>query len=171
MTAARVTCGAICLSSSSHLPLKLYSQFMKPVMLPPGRDRLSTKPAPTGSAAAANTIGKVRVTRSNAVTLTVASAKRMSGVSATNSCAYPRARSASFSCQRMSIRTLRPSFQPDFLQGLLERCDLGLAEWIVCGQGQERANAPHPLGLLRARRERPRRHRANKCDDEFSSPD
>src|SRR5262249_40315908 len=58
MTAARVTCGAICLSSSSHLPLKLYSQFMKPVMLPPGRDRLSTKPAPTGSATPANTIGK-----------------------------------------------------------------------------------------------------------------
>jgi hypothetical protein len=28
-TAARVTRGAICLSSSSHFPLKLYSKFMK----------------------------------------------------------------------------------------------------------------------------------------------
>ncbi len=44
-TAARVTRGAICLSSSSHFPLMLYSKFMKPVALPPGRARLSTKPA------------------------------------------------------------------------------------------------------------------------------
>ena len=36
-TAARVTPGAISLSSSSHFPLKLYSNCMKPVALPPGR--------------------------------------------------------------------------------------------------------------------------------------
>ena len=47
MTATRVTLGAICLSSSSHFPLMLYSKSMKPVALPPGRARLSTKPAPT----------------------------------------------------------------------------------------------------------------------------
>src|SRR6516164_3912704 len=113
MTAARVTCGAICLSSSSHLPLKPYSKTMKPVMLPPGRERLSTKPAPTGSGTSANTIGKVRVTWYNTITLMVFSAKTTSGASATNSCAYLRARSATFSCQRMSIRTLRPSLQPN----------------------------------------------------------
>src|SRR6516165_2202897 len=78
MTAARVTCGAICLSSSSHLPLKPYSKTMKPVMLPRGRDRLSTKPAPTGSGTIANTIGKVRVTWYNAITLMVFSAKTTS---------------------------------------------------------------------------------------------
>src|SRR5262245_48833870 len=50
MTAARVTLGAICLSSSSHFPLRLYSYTVKPVALPPGRAKLSTKPAPTGSA-------------------------------------------------------------------------------------------------------------------------
>ena len=32
------------LSSSSHFPLNSYSRLMKPVMLPPGRARLSTKP-------------------------------------------------------------------------------------------------------------------------------
>src|SRR5262249_19769030 len=42
-TAARVTPGAICLSNSSHFPLKLYSYCIKPVALPPGRARLSTK--------------------------------------------------------------------------------------------------------------------------------
>src|SRR6516162_2959268 len=48
-TATRFTSGAICLRSSTHFPLKLYSKFMKPVALPPGRARLSTRPAPTGS--------------------------------------------------------------------------------------------------------------------------
>src|SRR5262249_4486169 len=33
-TATRVTPGAICLSSSSHFPLMLYSKSMKPVALP-----------------------------------------------------------------------------------------------------------------------------------------
>jgi hypothetical protein len=37
------------------------SNTKKPVALPPGRDRLSTKPEPTGSAAIGNTIGIVRV--------------------------------------------------------------------------------------------------------------
>jgi hypothetical protein len=43
-TATRVTRGAICLSRSSHFPLMLYSNATKPVALPPGRARLSTKP-------------------------------------------------------------------------------------------------------------------------------
>src|SRR5215831_7351820 len=41
--------------SSSHFPLILYSNAMKPVALPPGLAKLFTKPAPTGSATAANT--------------------------------------------------------------------------------------------------------------------
>jgi hypothetical protein len=38
-TAVRVIPGAICLSSSTHFPLKLYSNCVKPVALPPGRGR------------------------------------------------------------------------------------------------------------------------------------
>ena len=34
----------ICLSSSSHFPLMLYSKIIKPVTLPPGRARSLTKP-------------------------------------------------------------------------------------------------------------------------------
>src|SRR5258708_3854318 len=45
--AARVTPGAICLSNSSLFPPMLYSAVTKPVALPPGRARLSAKPAPT----------------------------------------------------------------------------------------------------------------------------
>src|SRR5262249_53415496 len=64
-TATRVTLGAISLSSSSHFAPMPYSYGVKPVILPPGRAKLSTKPAPTGSGVAANTIGTVRVARRN----------------------------------------------------------------------------------------------------------
>src|SRR5262245_47543368 len=40
-TAARVTWSATSLSSSSHLPLMPYSNCVNPVVLPPGRARLS----------------------------------------------------------------------------------------------------------------------------------
>src|SRR6266511_2514661 len=66
MIAARLRLGAISLSSSSHLPPIELSMLMKPVMLPPGRDRLATKPSPTGSDAAAMTTGIVRVIRCTA---------------------------------------------------------------------------------------------------------
>ena len=63
-TAARVMPGAICFRTSSHLPLKLYSNCMNSVALRPGRDRVSTNPLPTGSATLTNTIGTLRVARS-----------------------------------------------------------------------------------------------------------
>jgi hypothetical protein len=60
-TATRLTSGAISLSSSSHFALKSYSNSTKPVALPPGRDRLSMKPEPTGSEANANTASVAEV--------------------------------------------------------------------------------------------------------------
>ena len=89
-TAARVTPGTISLSSSSHFPLKLYSNVIKPVALPPGRDRLSTKPEPTGSGTSTNTIGTVRVARSNCCVAGAPVAKITSGLSVANSAAYLR---------------------------------------------------------------------------------
>src|SRR5262245_16737338 len=87
--------GAICLSSSSHLPATLNSKVMKPVALPPGRAKLSTKPAPTGSAATGNTIGTVRVTCNSGPTVEVPDATMTSGASATNSVAIARMRATS----------------------------------------------------------------------------
>jgi hypothetical protein len=49
MTATRSTAGAISLSICSHLLPISDSKLVKPVMLPPGRARFSTKPPPTGS--------------------------------------------------------------------------------------------------------------------------
>ena len=112
-TAARVTPGAICLSSSNHFPLKLYSNCIKPVALPPGRARLSTKPAPSGSVTIANTIGTVRVACNNGPMAAVPIAKMTSGSSAANSTAYLRMLSAFPPAKRVSIRTLRPSVQPN----------------------------------------------------------
>ena len=59
-TATRFTPGANPLSSSSHLPPSDASKLVKPVMLPPGRARFSTKPTPSGSATCRNTTGIVR---------------------------------------------------------------------------------------------------------------
>ena len=55
------------------------------------------------------------------------------------------------------------------LQALQERPDTRLIFRIICGCGQEYADAPHPLGLLRARRERPRRRRAAEQRDELAA--
>ena len=135
-TATRVTPGAICLSSSSHFPLMPYSNCVKPVALPPGRARLSTKPAPTGSGTIANTIGTVRVACSNGPTAEPPVARMTSGASATNSAACLRsARRRPAVAQRVSIRTLRPMVQPNCCRLLQERRDAGLQFRIVRGCG------------------------------------
>src|SRR5262249_46249753 len=113
MTATRVMLGAICLRSSSHLPPKLYSCVENPVALPPGRARLSTKPAATGSATAANTIGTARVVSSNGATAATPFTRMTSGASATNSAACLRISAGLLVAQRVSIRTFWPMVQPD----------------------------------------------------------
>src|SRR6516165_658548 len=59
--ATLTTRGAISLSSSTHLPPSASSLAVKPVTMPPGREKLATRPLPTGSATVAKTIGIVRV--------------------------------------------------------------------------------------------------------------
>src|SRR6266446_8178399 len=54
-------------------------------MLPPGRERLATKPSPTGSDTIANTIGIVCVSRCNAAVTGVPNARITSGLRPTNS--------------------------------------------------------------------------------------
>ena len=91
----------------------LYSNCIKPVALPPGRARLSTKPEPTGSGTFTNTIGTVRVTFSNCATDAPPMARMTSGASAANSAAYFRVLSSLPPADRVSICTLRPSVQPN----------------------------------------------------------
>jgi hypothetical protein len=51
------------------------------------------------------------------------------------------------------------------LQGLLERREAGLAEWIVCGPVHEHADTPHPLGLLCVCSKRPRCRSGEQRDE------
>ena len=90
MTAARVTPGAISLSNSNHFPLVPYSNRVNPVVLAPGRARLATYPAPTGSVTLTKTIGTVRVAFCAAAKTEPPPTKITSGASATNSSAYLR---------------------------------------------------------------------------------
>lgn len=127
-TATRVTCGAICLSSSSHFPLKLYSNWVNPVVLPPGRDMLSTYPDPTGSTACTSTIGIVRVAYCNGLTVTLPEVRMTSGPSATNSFACLRRRSTSPPAQRAlnSYAAVGPTqFLQAFLNAAIRNRDSG----------------------------------------------
>ena len=141
---------------------------MKPVALPPGRARLSTKPAPTGSGTCANTIGTVRVACSNGARV----------ASPTGQDDIRRERDQFRRVSTGSVGIARPPAIVDphvaadgpaqFLQPLQERSDAGLRFRIVRDQVREHADATHPLGLLRARRERPRSRRAAEERDELA---
>src|SRR5262249_59361675 len=110
---------------SRHLRRNLFEQLKpfcaltklvergKTVTVPPRRDRLATKPWPTGSAAFANTMGTVRVVCRNALTSGLPLATKTSGVSASSSAAYLRMRSASPAPQRASIRRFVPTVHPN----------------------------------------------------------
>ena len=130
--------------------------MMKPVRFPPGRGKLATKPSPTGSETAANTIGIVRVSRWSAAVTGVEVARITSGCRSTNSFANIRIRSTLPPAQRTSIRMLRPSVQPNSASPCVNP-ESNLCLRIVFVARHQHADPPHPVGLLRPRRERPRR--------------
>src|SRR5262249_57980626 len=77
-----------------HLPTMPYSNWVKPVMLPPGCERLSTTPRPTGSIVWANTIGTLRLARTSGNIEVPDIARTASGLNATSSAAWAARRSA-----------------------------------------------------------------------------
>ena len=128
--------GAISLSIASHLPVMLSSYCNRPVRLPPGRDKLATKPEPIGSATPAKTIGIVLVSGC------------MAAGEQTGLCA--RGRKAIVDAQ---ITTFRPS---KLLKSLTESREALLHLGIILGEANQHADAPHALRLLRPRSERAR---------------
>src|SRR5215470_15860203 len=59
---------------------------------------------------------------------------------------------------------------PELLECCSERCEASVPLRIALGESHQRADAPHPIRPLRARRERPRGYTAaDKCD-EFPPP-
>src|ERR1700682_628071 len=75
---------AICLSTSSHLPAIEPSILVKPVVWPPGRGRLATRPLPTGSATVPKMMGIERVGCSSASVVDVVDERTTSGCDATS---------------------------------------------------------------------------------------
>src|SRR5262249_15418273 len=69
--------------------------------------------------------------------------------------------------QRVSIWMLRPLCPPELLETLPERRDLDLRVRVAFSISHQHANPPHPLALLRPRRQRPR-GRATKQPDELA---
>src|ERR1700730_17267736 len=104
----RTSCSSSIRLATSSTPIKVI-----PVTFPPGRPRLGTKPALTGSEAVVNTIGivfvaaiAVRIATSGAPALMTATLRL------TRSAAMAGSLSNSPSAQRYSMATLRPSAKP-----------------------------------------------------------
>jgi hypothetical protein len=91
-----------------RLPAIVGSILVKPVMLPPGRGKLATKPLPTGSETITKTMGMVRVCCCKLAVVGVLCETMRSGCSAISSFANRCINAASDAAQRMSMRTLRP---------------------------------------------------------------
>ncbi len=111
--------------SSSRLAARSVCCIDRPVTLPPGRARLATRPVPTGSPAAAKTIGMTDVACMAATITAVADVTMTSTLRRTNSAAISAARSERPSAQRYSIAIVRPSIQPSSRN----RCTKAATHW------------------------------------------
>ena len=108
--ANRRRAGTTSRKSSSRLPARSVCWNDRPVTLPPGRARLTTKPVPTGSPPA-KTIGMTDVACFAARTLTVPPETITSTFCRTNSATISAARSLRPSAHRTLIAAARPSIQ------------------------------------------------------------
>src|SRR5262249_16799734 len=101
-------------SSSRYFPVMEGSKLTKPVMLPPGRDMLATKPWPTGSTMFPKMIGMVLVCCFSICVVDELDEKITSGFAATISFANLLSVFMSVPPQPKSMPTLRPSTHPSF---------------------------------------------------------
>ena len=118
------------------------SMLVKPVRLPPGRDKLAAKPLPTGSATPTNTIGISPVSCCSARTAGVVCATRTSGFSASSSLADRRCASASTPHRVCTVRSnfLSPPELPKFI---LECDDPGLCLRVALCKRHKHADTAH----------------------------
>src|SRR5262245_59286758 len=126
VTGAAEQVGKICsIVCQARLPASSVCWADSPVTLPPGRAREATRPVPTGSAAAAKTIGMVDVSCFAARTIGTAYVTIISTLSRTNSDANTAKRSGRPSARRYSTVMLRPSIQPKSRS----RCKKAATQW------------------------------------------
>jgi len=164
----RVGCGR---TDRLHRSSDRRHRAVKPVMLPPGRGKLATKPLPTGSATVAKTIGMVRVCCSSAV---VGCGVRKNEVGLQRDEFFRELpHQVRFSGRRPAsvnpnVAALRP---PELLESVPECRDIALCLRVAFGKAHQHTDPPDGVGLLRAHRKRPRRRRAAKRYNELSSSD
>jgi len=126
------------------------------VTLPPGRARLSTRPAATGSEAAGNTMGMVRVSCNNGPTVEMRSQQW-------RPCERHQFGRIFGSVVGIAFRpaSVDPNVATDhpaqLLQLLQSATDASLIFRIIRGCSLDDADPPHALSLLRACNERPTR--------------
>ena len=111
----RASLGTASLSISSLLVFSSTAKLESPVTLPPGRARLATKPAPTGSAPLAITMGIVGVAFFAANAGGVPETTIRSTFRRTRSAASSGRRSSFCSANRYSMVKFFPSIQPSLL--------------------------------------------------------
>ncbi len=157
--------GASCLNVSRILPNIESSRLVKPVILPPGRAKLSTNPKPTGSICPGSTMGTERESCTSTGTTRPPTVTTTSEFDATRLAALARTRSILSVVQRSSNCTLTPSVQPSSRQLVPQGAHASLEFSVTIGIRHEDADAPHPLALLRPRRKWPRRCAAHQRDE------
>ena len=111
----RASLGTASLSISSLLVFSSSAKLESPVTLPPGRARLATKPAPTGSPAFVITMGMVVVALLAANAAGVPETTIRSTLRRTRSAASSGRRSGFCSANRYSMVIFFPSIHPSLL--------------------------------------------------------
>ena len=89
-----------------------------------------------------------------------------SGDNATSSAAAVEGLGIRPTCFDPDVPAIGPS---EFMECCSECCDMGVPLRIAPGESHQHTYAPHPLALLRARRERPCCRPATEQRDEFAS--
>ena len=136
---------------STDLAVRSPNMLASPVMLPPGRARLLTKPEPIGSVAGVITIGTVAVARWAAAIAGVATATITSGLRAMSSAASA-GRSWKGPCAaRFSTTTIPALGVPEFPHLLHEGNEQGSIGRKIPRAGMEHRDAPNSRWLLHLR--------------------
>ncbi len=111
-TATRESLGTISFRSSSRFPLSSGARVDNPVIFPPGRARLATKPVPTGSLSCTMTMGIVEVASLAERVVVRPAETMMSTLRRTSSAASAGRRSSFPSAYRYSMTMFFPSTYP-----------------------------------------------------------
>ena len=131
----RASLGTASLSISSLLVFSSVAKLESPVTLPPGRARLATRPAPTGSPAFAITMGMVVVAFFAANAAGVPETTIRSTLRRTRSAASSGRRSVFCSANRYSMVIFFPSIHPSLLSSCRNASKrTALPEAVLCIQ-------------------------------------